>query len=86
MSEEIKYKQAKCLICEEFKILKDDICIDCDGGDEYVNKLYKFLRNLETKVIYDTNQENLVRVVQSYEKQGWIYFEPISFGNYQKYG
>ena len=87
MSEKLKYKRDKCLICGEFNILKNDICIECDGGDEFVNKLYKFLRNLETKVIYDKNHEKLMELLQSYENHGWISMSPITFDSYgEEYG
>jgi len=79
MKKNLKYKKAKCLICKEKKILKNDICIECDGGDKFVNQLYKFLRNLEVKAIYDKNQDKLIELFQSYENHGWIKVSPITF-------
>lgn len=82
MSEEERYTQKKCLICEEFKILKDNICMDCDGGDEYVNKVYKFLRSVETKTLIEKSVEKLIDIILAHEEKGWVIMFPIQQGRY----
>jgi len=79
----MKYKQTKCIICNKFDILKNDICIECDGGDDFVNELYKYLRRLRIKDLYDTNQERLLSSIQAYEKHDWIMLSSIKYQHHQ---
>lgn len=82
----MKYKKSKCLICRKRDILKDDICVECDGGDKFVNELFKFLIGAKTEPLFEKEYRKLISLSNFYETNDWVRITPITYEHHQVEG